>query len=543
MNDTIRSIVGMLEADQADLRVAAVQVLGELGVKDAAVIKGLNSALESGDGFLDRYILTALAKIGSSAAVRTLVAQLEESGPHTDLAGHLLGQAGAPARKAIADAYDDASIDARRRMLGILQRQPCRESVAVLEKALATPGLAEAAATGLRACIHELPDQSAKAMADRLNAIAEDETSDAAAAAQALEVLAELDATGRRATFVKCAAPGRAPIVRRAALDALREIRLTPNQLASLVEHLVEDDAHHVVEATTRLLADVDSFPDKAHGTLIELLDRDLPALQEFAVRALARVDSEEVAVRLLPLLHSERTALRNAAAVALATNAAALEPLVKALRNEKERARAERIAGPVAAQAENIDGKTLAGMVDRGLKLLLTQDAVGEVILLTLLRARGVDVADLIVDKAVRLRRAKKLEDATLLLMFVAQTGQLSSVGRYQLALTRLLLDAAIQPEPTPGNSAKAYTPSESGDATMGYFAVLVREGFEVFERLTKESMVSPEMLLRVAEHFSDGVGNDRRFGTDLLQHIAQKHGKKRVGEEARTLLRSASL
>jgi HEAT repeat protein len=541
MNDTIRSIVGMLSSEQPELRVAAAQVLGELGVKDAGLVRSLAAVLQRSDGHTDRHVLSALAKIGSVPALRCLTERLGEPGPVADLICHLLSQAGAPAQKVIAESFEDASVGAQRQMIGILGRHPGKESIAVFEKALATPELAAAAAQGLGACLSELTPKSAKALGDRLTKIADDDGSEPAAAAQAIDLLARLDANGHRAVLVRCASPGRPSMVRRAALDSLRGVKLTPSQLATLIGHLAEDDAIEVVDSTTRLLADVDSFPEKVHGVLVGLLDRKIPALQEFAIRALARVDSEDVAGRLLPLLFDSNSTLRNAAAVALGSNPAAIGPLVKALQKEKERARAERIAGPVAAHAEDLDTKRLGGLVDRGIKLLLAQDAVGEVILLTLLRARGADVADIVVDKAVRLRRAKTFEDAALLLMFVAQAGKLSSEGKYQLALTRLLIDG--ERAPADNAHSRGYTPSESGDATMGYFVALVREGFPVYDRLRKESMVKPEMLLRIAEHFADGVGSDRRFGTELLHHIAQKHGKKRVGEEAHALLRGASL
>ena len=72
--------------------------------------------------------------------------------------------------------------------------------------------------------------------------------------------------------------------------------------------------------------------------------------------------------------------------------------------------------------------------------------------------------------------------------------------------------------------------------------FAVLIRNGFPLFERLRRESAVKPEMLLRVATHFATAVGAERRFGTELLQHLAQRT-KGRAGDEARLALRTASM
>jgi len=65
------------------------------------------------------------------------------------------------------------------------------------------------------------------------------------------------------------------------------------------------------------------------------------------------------------------------------------------------------------------------------------------------------------------------------------------------------------------------------------------VRAGFPVFERLRKEAAVTPDLLLRIATHFASAVGPERRFASDLLQHLATRT-KGRAGEEARVALRA---
>jgi hypothetical protein len=126
-------------------------------------------------------------------------------------------------------------------------------------------------------------------------------------------------------------------------------------------------------------------------------------------------------------------------------------------------------------------------------------------------------------------------LNECLALLAFLAHADALDLEGRYQLALTRLLLDSAAGRQDSSADQA--------GDATMGFFAALVREGFAVFDRLKKESMVTPEALLRVGAHFSVGVGSERRFGSEVLHHVADKHPRQRAGEEARSVLRSEGL
>ena len=83
----------------------------------------------------------------------------------------------------------------------------------------------------------------------------------------------------------------------------------------------------------------------------------------------------------------------------------------------------------------------------------------------------------------------------------------------------------------------------SQTGDATMGFIAGLVRDNFPVFERLKKESMLAPEDLLRVGRHFNAGIGPEQKLGADMLLHVAKKHAKGKAGEEARLMIRSEGL
>ena len=63
MNDTIKSIVGLLQEGKPELQVAAAQVLGELRPKDTAAIEALSI-----HGVADR--------IGSDPAFALIVARL-----------------------------------------------------------------------------------------------------------------------------------------------------------------------------------------------------------------------------------------------------------------------------------------------------------------------------------------------------------------------------------------------------------------------------------------------------------------------------------
>jgi hypothetical protein len=68
----------------------------------------------------------------------------------------------------------------------------------------------------------------------------------------------------------------------------------------------------------------------------------------------------------------------------------------------------------------------------------------------------------------------------------------------------------------------------------------MLVRSGFPLIDRLKREGQISAEALLRLGTHFAEGVASERRFGVDLLQFVANRNSRNKIGEEARYALRA---
>ena len=108
MNETLKSIVDILEDSKPELQIAAVQVLGELRPKEAAVAQSLAKRMAGGNDFLTRHILVTLGKIGTAGAVRELVACLLEGMPSADLASHLLSEMGPQVEDPLCEAFATA---------------------------------------------------------------------------------------------------------------------------------------------------------------------------------------------------------------------------------------------------------------------------------------------------------------------------------------------------------------------------------------------------------------------------------------------------
>ena len=317
MTDTIRAILAILEQDRPpELKIAAAQILGELAPKDAAVVKGLEQRLSVGEDFISRHVLAALGAIGSAAATRVLVHQLD--GKHPDLAAHLLAELGDAAVDALAAAFEGASHEARLRILGILARANSPKVAEVAEQALLLPEFSKRAADVLVHVAEGFDARRMKPLKTRLTKALGAEDMSPQVASSLLGVLARLDAAGSRATLIKFAGAEQPAMVRQAALHALKGVKLAPTQAASLLDLVHEDDQVHVVEPVLSLLDHHDTWPDASVPELRKLIGHRNPRIRLFAVRALRNVPRAEHVKPLIQLLHGDDADLGAAASGAL---------------------------------------------------------------------------------------------------------------------------------------------------------------------------------------------------------------------------------
>jgi hypothetical protein len=527
MNDTIKTIIGLLETGKPEIQVASAQVLGELRVKDPAAVKALAGAVRRSP-ILGRFCLDALAKIQTDDAVAILARLAVDMDPLGDHAAHLAMDAGEAAHPILAAAYQDASLEQRIRVLGILARHVGKEAIAVFVHALLTPETTEAAARALVAAQAQFTPQTQKLLRDGLQKHLAGALPDTCLA-QVVVVLAAVDAEGSRQYLLGLIGPDIAPTVRSAAFRALQGSKLTAAQVRSMLD-LLEDGAQKGVHDAVRdVLARLPEVPEALQPVLKRLLLARQPEQRLFALRMLRTAGGADLAKIALKLLDHEDERFRTAAVESLAHNRQAIEPLLRLVLTSKDPVVAKAASEILVRLREHLSPKTLRGIAEKAIKLLSGHARTADLLLDVVLAAAAAKLAPFLVERCVRLRRVSRHADALHVLARTAAVTPNDDEVRYQLALTKLLHDAA-QP------ASESQPP---GNSTMGFLAALVRSGFPVFDRLRKESAVTPELLLRVATHFAPAVGPERKLATELLQHLATRT-KGRAGDEARVALRA---
>lgn len=527
MNDTHKTIVGLLETGKPELQVAAAQVLGELRIKEPSIVRALANGLRRSP-VLARFCLDALSKIQTEEAVAIVARAAIEPDALGDHAAHLVSELGAAAHAVLATAYPEAVLEQRRRILAMLSRNVSKEAIPVFVHALLTPETTEVAAKAMLAAASSFQPALQKQLREGLARHLEGALPDVCLA-QVVTVLAAVDAEGSRPLLAGLIGPDVAPIVRSAAFRALQGTRLTAAQVRSMMDLLEDNEQKGVHEAVREVLAQLPEVPEAMLPVLKRLLAARQPEQRLFALRMLRTAGGAELAKVALKLLTHEDERFRQAAIESLAHNRQALEPLFRLLLTTKDMALAQTAAGILVRQREHLPPKFVRAVGEKAMRLLSGNTLVADLLLDVLLATGGAKVAPFLVERCVRLRRLHRYADALHILARLVSATPDDHEVRYQLALTKLLHDAA-QP------AAESAAP---GNSTMGFVASLLRAGYPVLERLRKESSVTAELLLRVATHFAAAVGPERRFATELLQHLASRT-KGRTSDEARVALRA---
>ncbi len=552
MNDTVKEIVSILDGGRPELQVAAAQILGELRMRDPVVVKSLAAAALRSH-VLGRYVLEALSRIGTNEAHRVVVNMLVEHDGLIDQASHLLAEAGSVAHPAIAEVFADAPLDRRVRLLQVLSRAPSKEAVRPFVQALVTadsceiaarllvgavavPGatgatngtIDHAAAAGPTSPVSGMSEPVAKALREALASVLDQPLPDASVAA-ILEVVARIDPAGARALLLHHAGDKASMPVRVAALRALVGQKLTAVQAKSFLTQLEDPAQSALHEVLREVLGAIPEWPEGLGAQLKRLLASRNQEQRLFALRAMRTSSTPELVKLALKLRDHDDPRFRGAAEDVLGTSKLAFEPLLRLLQAAKSPNEVERLAGLLGRHGPHLQPKQLRSLAERAIKLLPQKPLVADHLCDVVLKVGGAKMAPFFVEKALRWRRIRKFAEALHVLAKVASAQLLDNEGRYQLAVTRFLLDSS-----RPG--VEDITP---GNAAMGFFTVLLRDGFPLFDRLKKDTSLAPEQQLRLATYFADAVGPEKRFGAELLQHLAQRH-KGRTGEEARHALRA---
>ncbi len=526
--DPLKQIVELLDDESPRKRIAAAVVLGELKVKDAAVVARLVALAKDP---VDAYAEAGIEALGRLGAVKALPVFLDALGRGKELQ--------AKAREAIAALGEEALPELRARL-----ESATPEARAVLSALLpAVGGRAsfELALEGLRGQPWDAVNRVALSVRQEAKSMTEPErrvmktqvekflskkktAEDEPALRGALKVLGFLGLEEAQDTLLSHLGVRQPPAVRVEAATALRFALTkgpTKKALRRLMELLTDDDA--AVARSARDSLTVLPIGVEFAGELSELCEARDVEVALWAIRHLGHLAAQGKGAAaklagqtLLPVARGEDRARADAAAKVLATLPGGEALLVEALADAEEEAGAQVLAdvlGPLATKLSKKDVQRLlaAGGKNLGPKLSVARRQLEPV------RAADPEAWAEALRDAVKKLSKKEPARAQALSELLGRSAVATKEDRFGLAVQQLH-HHSLDPHPR----------ARQRDPALGELERLHAEGFGVAAAVAKEKQLSAEARYYVGVHFAEKpMFEQKNVGADILEALAKGTGK----------------
>jgi HEAT repeat protein len=534
MDATLKGLVGLLENGNAEARCAALVVLTHLGIDEDRVARAVAGAVGSANVLVRDFALGYLEQVKTPQTIAAVTPLLDaEDEPVRRRAVALLVPHGAAAvsagRKLLADAP-------RRRLTAIIELCAQVRSAAALDTLFELMegddfDSNRAACDALIAVVPTLSERERADLFRRAEALAAGAKGHRTRLVAAAKLLGALGDTKARKTLFAMLHEREPHVVHTHALAALgqclRGKPLSEREIEALLPLLAHDDEAGVIRPAVRLLED-QSFDRAYLARLNQLAESPQPIVKRFAVGKLGGFESGGVVKTLIGYLTDDSYARRDQAIATLKTLPAARLPLMKELVACDDERKAWTIADIVLLHERGWKRDTLTALWARLEKALEQREDRLYAALHHVLTALDADwLRTQIAARADKLRKGKRFADSARWLTLLRDTPAWDDETRYAFALTTLKshrhpLGSAARPR----------------DPALETFRALAGSAFPLAERLRKDRVVEPEDAYYVAFALAEQRGEARDAATEILEHLADKHGRTKVGKAAKNKL-----
>ena len=539
MDRTVRRVCDMLQSPDGMRRCAAAMVLAELAPKDAAVVKALGTALKDANQLLTRYVLEAFESIGTRGVVPYVLPLLDAEDVETKLrAAGIVARAGGNIVADLKRQFDKANPQQRRVLVDILARIHSRESMQLILDALFDPDfeLVKEACQAVRRHIADTTPKDRVALHKQVVKFMNSSRvkKNDRVLTSCLLLIGYIGAPDARNILLKYSTPRNLGYIRRNALLGLKGYTVTGAAATALARQMIKylaDPDFTIVQHALDIIEKL-PLPGAFDAHWRKLLKSKHTTVRTFAARKLAVNDTAATNRLMMSLLDHDDSQVSEIAAGALARHKRAGTLLLGALSRERDSEATWRLAKIFKPHSESVDKKTLRRFVSLAERELEAGKPRYEA-LLYFLRNIDTKAADSVWrDVGLKFKKRKKWGKAVECLRQLARGESFDNALRYELSVCNLKQSAK---DLAAGLRAEDH-------ALRGFQALLQDKGFKLFDHLKKERALDATDLYYVAFHFSEGTGEEAKFGKKLLEHIAKRWAKSKEGKAAKNKLKLAS-
>lgn len=535
MDVTLKGVVELIGGADVEARCAALLVLTHLRAGDDRVVRAVGDALGGRNTVVRDFAVGYFEGVRPRDGVGYLVPLLDsqEDGLRQRVVA-ILAQYGQPVVAAIKKVVKDAP---RRRLNAIIDLCARVRTSAALDLVFGLMG-SDDFDTNRAACdavIALVPALDGRARADlferteALAAAAKGHRTALVASAKLFGALADPKARRRLFGMLDKQEPH---VVRTHALGALlqclRGQKLTAAEIAALVPFLDGDDETGVLRPVIHLLED-QSLDRSYLAQLNRLADSAQPLVKRFAVQKLGGFDSGAVVKTLIGYLTDDSYARRDQATASLKKLPAARQALMKELLDCDDERKAWTIADILLVHERDWKRDTRDALWKRlEAALEKREDRLYTAYFHFLSALDEHALAERVRARADALRKKKDFATSAKWLALLKDSPAFDDEGRFALAVAEL--------------KAHRHTVSaivRRHDPVLERLHEVLRTAFPLAERLRKERALGPEELFYVAFNFAEGGSEEKGLARELLEHVATKHGRTKLGKAAKNKLR----
>jgi hypothetical protein len=309
--------------------------------------------------------------------------------------------------------------------------------------------------------------------------------------------------------------------------QCLRGKSLSEREIDALLPLLAHEDEAGVVRPAVRLLED-QTFDRAYLSRLNQLAESPQPIVKRFAVGTLGSFESGGVVKTLIGYLTDDSYARRDQAIATLKTLPAARLPLMKELLACDDERRAWTIADILLLHDRGWKRDTLTALWAKLEKALEQREDRLYAALHHVLLALDADwLRERIRARADKKRTARQFADAARWLALLKDSPAWDDEARFAYALATLKMHR----HPLGGTARPR-------DPALDTFRALADSPFPLADRLRRERAVDAEDAYYVAFALAEQRGEARGVAAEILEHLAEKHGRTKVGKAAKNKL-----
>jgi len=535
VDTTLKGVIELIGSPDVEARCAALLVLTHLRADDERVVQAVGAALNGRNAVVRDFAVGYFERARPRDGVGYLAPLLDS--PEDGLRQRTV-EILAPYGQAAIGAVKKLVKDAPRRRLNAIIDLCARVRTSAALDLLFDLMAGDDFDTNRTACdavIATVPVLDARARADlftrteELAAAAKGHRTALVAAAKLFGALGDPKARRRLFSMLDKQEP---PVVRTHALAALvhclRSEKLAAAEISALVPLLDADDEAGVLRPVVRLLQE--QTLDRSYLTqLNRLADSAAPLVKRFAVQKLGGFDSGAVVKTLIGYLTDDSYARRDQAITSLKKLPAARPALMKELLDCDDERKAWTIADVLLVHERDWKRDTRDALWKKLGAALETREDRLYTAYFHFLNALDADaVAEHVRARADALRKKKDFAASAKWLALLKDSPAFDAEARFALAVAEMkahphALSAVVRRH----------------DPALDLLRALLRSPFPLAERLRKERALTPEELFYIAFNFAEGGSEEKGLARELLDDLAGKHGRTKVGKAAKNKLR----